>query len=87
MAPGKPLERNQAHPACRPPEADLHHTPGALLVKDVAGVDDASDNGSSVPGTELLRPRQDFVEPPGAPAQNLCRGPPSQWGSHHPPDL
>src|SRR5437870_5015164 len=55
VAPGKPLERNQAYPACRPPEADLEHAPGALIIKGVKGVDDASDNGSSVPGAERLR--------------------------------
>ena len=87
MAPGKTLERNQAHPACRPPEADLEHALGALLVKGVGGVDDACHNGSGVPGTERLRPRKDIVEPLGALAQKLCRGPPPQWRSYLPPDL
>src|SRR5205807_1358821 len=62
VAPGKPLERNEAHPACRPPEADLEQALGALDVKGVGGVDDACHYGSGVPGTERLPPRKDFVE-------------------------
>jgi hypothetical protein len=49
VAPGKSLERNQAHPAYRPPEANLEHALGALVVKGVGGVDDACHHGSGVP--------------------------------------
>jgi hypothetical protein len=87
VAPCKPLERNQAYPACRPPEADLEHAPGPLVVKGVGGVDDACHYGSSVPGIEFLRPRKDVVEPLWALAQKLCRGPPPQRRLHLAPDL
>jgi hypothetical protein len=87
VAPGKPLERNEAHPACRPPEADLEQALGALVVKGVGGVDDACHYGSGVPGTERLPPRKDFVEALGALAQKFRRGPPPKWRSNLPPDL
>jgi hypothetical protein len=87
VAPGKPLERNEAHPACRPPEADLEQALGALVVKGVGGVDDACHYSSGVPGTERLPPRKDFVEALGALAQKFRRGPPPKWRSNLPPDL